>query len=465
MFRMMANEIEHFPKNPLVTVYVTNHNYGKYIDECLQSVYSQSFSDYEVIIIDDGSTDSPRDYLLKYESRKNTTVVLKEQEGLNVTNNLALRLARGKYIVRVDADDKVAVDMLSLLVEKIEADPEICLVFPDYYLMDESGCVFAEEKRHDFDDVSLYDQPAHGACTLIRVQTLEELNGYSIDFKCQDGYDLWIRMIQRGKVANVSKPLFYYRQHDKSLTRDRRNILKTRASIIKKYANNLIPRGSRHVAILPIRYGGASEIAMKRLAGERVVDRQISALLGSEIISHIIVSTNDTELLGYLLSRFYGSNVIIDKRPDYLCKQHTPIEATAIYLCNEYLDSVDTVSIVSIEHVFRDPLYLDKGIRLLYLFKADCCIAVERMSDNLYRHEGAGLLPLSPNRSLRCEREFVYREVGGLHIAKSDHILKGKSFIEGRITHVDMDELSCIDVSSENMLRLAELLSSCKSSE
>ena len=104
-------------------------------------------------------------------------------------------------------------------------------------------------------------------------------------------------------------------------------------------------------------------------------------------------------------------------------------------------------------------MYLDKGIRLLYLFKADCCIAVERMSDNLYKHQGSGLLPLSPNRSLRCEREFVYREVGGLHIGMSSHILKGRSFIEGRITHVDMDELSCIDVSSENMLHLAEYLS------
>jgi len=456
---MTSREKSPSSHSPLVTVYVTNHNYGKYVDECLESIYSQDFLDYEVIIIDDGSRDGPEEYLKKYESRENTTVILKEQEGLNITNNLALRLARGKYIIRVDADDRIAVNMLGLLVEKIESDPEICLVFPDYFLMDESGAVFAEEQRHDFDKVSLYDQPAHGACTLIRVETLEELNGYSVDFKCQDGYDLWIRIIERGKVANVSKPLFYYRQHDRSLTKDRKKILKTRADIIKKYADNLIPKGSRHVAILPVRSGIASEIAMRKIAGQRVIDRQINGLLDSEIISDIIVSSNHDELVQYLLHKDFGPNIIIDKRPDYLCRQHTPIESTAVYLCNKYLDQIDTVSIVSVEHVFRDPVYLDKGIRLLYLFKADCCIAVERMSDNLYKHQGSGLLPLSPNRSLRCEREFVYREVGGLHIGMSSHILKGRSFIEGRITHVDMDELSCIDVSSENMLHLAEYLS------
>ena len=92
---------------PMVTVYVTNRNYGKYVDECLESVYNQSFQDFELIIVDDGSTDNPNSYLEKYRHSKNTSVIFNRQQGLNASSNQALRLAKGKYIVRVDADDKI----------------------------------------------------------------------------------------------------------------------------------------------------------------------------------------------------------------------------------------------------------------------------------------------------------------------------------------------------------------------
>ena len=85
--------------SPKITVYVTNHNYGKYIDQCIESIYAQTFEDFELIIIDDGSTDGSDRLIRKYEGLRQTRVVIKEGEGLNKTNNLALRLARGQYII------------------------------------------------------------------------------------------------------------------------------------------------------------------------------------------------------------------------------------------------------------------------------------------------------------------------------------------------------------------------------
>src|SRR5437867_4568566 len=90
---------------PLVTVYITSHNYGQFIYESIESVLNQTMKDYELIIIDDGSTDNSRDIIAQYDGRANMQVIYQQQKGLTVSNNIALRLARGKYLMRLDADD------------------------------------------------------------------------------------------------------------------------------------------------------------------------------------------------------------------------------------------------------------------------------------------------------------------------------------------------------------------------
>ena len=100
---------------PKVTIYMPNHNYAKYIDEAIESIKKQSFEDWELIIIDDGSTDSSREILEKYKSEEKITVLEQENQGLNITNNVAIRLARGEYIVRVDADDYLDENFLLVL--------------------------------------------------------------------------------------------------------------------------------------------------------------------------------------------------------------------------------------------------------------------------------------------------------------------------------------------------------------
>ena len=111
---------------------------------------------------------------------KNVRVIFQKNKGLNITNNIAMRLARGKYLVRLDADDYFRKDAIQKMCQKLESDPKLGLVFPDYFLIDSLGDVIAKEQRHTFDkDVSLLDQPAHGACTMIRRSFLEKLGGYN----------------------------------------------------------------------------------------------------------------------------------------------------------------------------------------------------------------------------------------------------------------------------------------------
>jgi glycosyltransferase involved in cell wall biosynthesis len=205
-------------RNPLLTVYITNYNYGMYIQQSVESVLSQTFQDFELFIIDDGSVDNSKEIIEQYRDNPKINIIYQQNKGLNVTNNIAMRASIAKYIMRLDADDFLTPDALEIMVSALENDIDLGLVFPDYYYTNDNGIITGEEIRHDFDkDVSLFDQPAHGACTMIRLENLKMLGGYNESFTCQDGYDLWIKFIMHFKVTNINKPLFYYRRHGLSL--------------------------------------------------------------------------------------------------------------------------------------------------------------------------------------------------------------------------------------------------------
>ena len=105
---------------PLVTVYITNFNYGSYIKDAIESVLNQSFKDIELIIIDDGSSDNSKEIIESYMQLNYVRVIFQKNKGLNITNNIAMRLARGKYLVRLDADDYFRKDAIQKMCQKLE---------------------------------------------------------------------------------------------------------------------------------------------------------------------------------------------------------------------------------------------------------------------------------------------------------------------------------------------------------
>src|SRR6476469_7183143 len=192
-------------KSPLVTVYITNYNYGRFIKQAIESVLNQTFENIELCIIDDGSTDDSKSIIEEYSTLNNVQIIYQRNKGLNISNNIALRIANGKYIMRLDADDFLVPSAIEEMVNVLEADTAVALVFPDYYLIDENNKRIGQVRRFNFkEEVTLPDLPAHGACTMIRKELLLELGGYDEQFSCQDGYDLWIKFITKYKVENIN---------------------------------------------------------------------------------------------------------------------------------------------------------------------------------------------------------------------------------------------------------------------
>ena len=105
--------------DPLITVYITNYNYAKYLEKSIKSVLSQSYKNFELIIIDDGSTDKSKKIIEKFRKKKDKDSFSKNK-GLNLTNNVALKLSKGKYITRLDADDWLDENFLQVMVNQIK---------------------------------------------------------------------------------------------------------------------------------------------------------------------------------------------------------------------------------------------------------------------------------------------------------------------------------------------------------
>ena len=198
-----------------------------------------SHTKIKLIIINDASTDNTGDVMNLYRGHPqiflhNTTGI-----GLPAVCNFALSQAKGDYIIRLDGDDMFDENILLVLGTYLVQNPNVALVFPDYFLIDDFGEIYAHETRQRlYKENHMLDIPPHGACTLIRKKILEDVGGYRLDLGVQDGFDLWSRIRDKYKSANVNLPLFYYRRHGKNITSNTHRILAARRKI-KRCKNSL----------------------------------------------------------------------------------------------------------------------------------------------------------------------------------------------------------------------------------
>jgi len=443
-------------QTPLVTVYITNFNYGKYIKQAIESVLNQSFQDFEIIIIDDGSTDNSKQIIESFSHHSKIQVIFQQNKGLNVTNNIALRVAQGRYIMRLDADDYLEKNALELMSEVLEKDAELGLVFPDYFMVDAQGDVMNIEKRHSFEkEVSLLDQPAHGACTMIRKKFLQSLGGYDEQFKCQDGYDLWIRFTAKYKVTNINTPLFYYRQHGENLTSNENKILDTRAAIKEKFIANNISNYDDAIAIIPIRG--------TKYDSKNVVDLKIEQALKAEKINNIVISSPDETVGEYIAEKYPNNNkIIFHKRPEKFARHNTSLAETVAHVIQmEELKhlKIEIIVLLSVEFPFIKTQTIEDAINTIRIFKTDSLISVRQEMNTFFQHDGSGMKPiLNQENFTKLEREALYKNTGGIIAVNREFFDKNKSLISGTVGHIVVNQLSSLKIQTKLDLEIAEFI-------
>lgn len=191
---------------PIVTVYTCVKNGAKYIGEAMASVLAQSINrggQLEYIVIDDYSSDDTLIEVSKWIGVGNVKLILNDKNmGLASSSNIALSKARGKYIMRVDADDKLYPDAITTLQKLLEETGKD-VVYPGYNI----GDGVAKDPT----------QYTHAAGALMRTALLNEIK-FKDGIMHWDSLELYTRLKGRAGVAFYHRPLFYYRQHAESLS-------------------------------------------------------------------------------------------------------------------------------------------------------------------------------------------------------------------------------------------------------
>jgi CMP-N-acetylneuraminic acid synthetase len=436
-----------------VTVYITNYNYERYIRQSIESVLSQTFQDFELLIIDDGSTDNSRDIIEQYRSHEKVRIIFQENKGLNATNNVAIQAARGKYLMRLDADDFLEPPALGIMAALMEADPELGLVFPDYYYVDANNHRIGQERRHHFDDeVTLYDQPAHGACTMIRLGFLKKLGGYDETLSCQDGYELWLKFITFHKVTNISRPLFSYRRHHHNLTTNESKILETRKIIKQKFVSQHF-ESPKTLAIIPVRskYFGGANWPLWEYAGRTALEHKVESCLAAQNINHVVVVTAEDDILEFAQSRYEArKDVTVLRRPHSFAAEQVSLAQTVQLALDQAGQGMDLVATVSIDYPFVKPSSIDEAINTQMIFKADSVISVQLDTSTYYRHNGKTLKPiLNQDKHTRYEREALFKGVGGVVVATVDSFVRNVSMVSERIAHVVLSQEEALSIHNQ----------------
>ena len=145
-------------------------------------------------------------------------------------------MAKGKYILRLDADDYLKNDALAKLVKIIRKNSRVKMVFPNFKWINSNGKVLTKFTYKNKPKYFLNDQPAHGACSLIDLKFLKQLVDIVKKFDRQDGSYIWLAiLLKKYEINNSKENLFFYRKHQKNLSKNKLKILQTRLKIINHF--------------------------------------------------------------------------------------------------------------------------------------------------------------------------------------------------------------------------------------
>ncbi len=227
---------------PKVSVLMPTYNVEKYIAEAIESILNQTFSDFELIILDDGSTDGSADIAKSFTD--NRIVYHHNDVNLGLANNLnvGLRMARGKYIARMDGDDISLPERFQTQIDFLEAHPDIDLCSCGLQMFGTEDTVWVREANPEAVKITMmFYSPVLHATSVWRRESFEKHNLYYDQnaFPAED-YELWSRAVFHCKLVNIPQVLYRYRIHGIQVTKtDDRALLKSKEIQIKYIINSM----------------------------------------------------------------------------------------------------------------------------------------------------------------------------------------------------------------------------------
>ena len=202
---------------PAISVLMPVYNGEKYLDEAVRSILGQTFSDFEFILINDGSTDNSLQILQNHARQDNRIrLISRKNRGLVSTLNEGLALAKAPLIARMDADDIAYPERFKLQKQFMDDHPAIVCVGGYIEMIDDAGRLLTlltmplEDQAIQELTLKGHSPIVHPA-SMIRASTIKEIGGYKEEYKAAEDLDLWLRLGEIGKLANIPHLILRYR--------------------------------------------------------------------------------------------------------------------------------------------------------------------------------------------------------------------------------------------------------------
>ncbi len=226
---------------PLISVIVPTYNYAHFIGDCLESIFSQTYKDFEVIVVDDGSTDGTAEILQEYKEK--IRYIYQENRGLPSARNTGIQSSHGKFLAFLDSDDLWLPYKLEEQIRILGDDADMGIIFSDASAFNERGVIresiLKEEKictGFCFERLFMGNYLVMPT-VMIRKNCLEKSGIFDESLTAVEDYDLWLRISLFYKIGFVDKVLAMYRVHPSNMSRDFCRLLDNEIRVIKKIIN------------------------------------------------------------------------------------------------------------------------------------------------------------------------------------------------------------------------------------
>lgn len=240
--------------NPFVTIFMAVYNVEKFLEESIESILNQTYKNFELLIVNDASTDTSTEILLRYEKKDKRIRIIHNEinRGIPYTRNIGLKEAKGKYIAIMDSDDIALSNRIEKQVIYMENNLEIDVIGTDYEILGRkfkrkvrNRCITPEELKIKF----LFNCAIHNPTAMLRKETLitNQLQ-YNLNYFVAQDYDLFARLSKIGKLAILPEIHYQYRIGHSNITKkslttkvnERKQILSTiQKDLLNYYHLNL----------------------------------------------------------------------------------------------------------------------------------------------------------------------------------------------------------------------------------
>ena len=224
--------------NPAVSIVIPNYNHAQFVSEAVNSVLCQTFADYEVIVVDDGSRDNSREVLDTFGDR--IRAIYQQNQGLSAARNTGIQAALGRYIGVLDADDLYEPDFLEVLVSALESQPDAGAIYCGYRFVDDVNNPLPQVEAREVPPEKLYQALVDGnflvpESMFVRKECYDKVGLFDTSLRALEDLDMWLRISSQFKVIYTTKVLTRHRILAGSMSTDPTRQHQNRMSVIKKH--------------------------------------------------------------------------------------------------------------------------------------------------------------------------------------------------------------------------------------